>query len=305
MLIMRNSIRLQVALVLSLLSSLATAQTATNVVCTSCVGSTDIATDAVTASDIAANAVAAAEIATNAVAAAEIAPDAVTASEIATNAVTALEIAPDAVTASEIATNAVTAAEIATNAVTALEIATSAVTTAEIADGTVALVDLSPALEASLAAPLVAITSAEVSSSGESVAGVSCPSDTFTFVVSASCGCDHEDGVRNFGVLAACALQGNGAVALCYVDHTFDPNLPPPLARIGAICLGGTSADGSPWLPGPIGLANNTKSAGSLSTTSATEGQWIAEQQAAYEAALIDVQNKSAAHTSRTLQRQQ
>ena len=180
MLIMRNSIRLTTALVLSLLSSLATAQTATNIVCTSCVGPTDIATNAVTASEIAAN--------------------------------------------------AVTTEEIADGTVRAVDIANANVTSAKIANGTVALVDLSPALQASLGAPLVALTQRRYLVRAH-FAGASCPSYTYP--------CLSQLWLRRRGWCpqfwrACCVLvEGIGAVALCYIDHTFDPNLPAPLARIG------------------------------------------------------------------------
>ena len=94
MLIMRNSICLTTALVLSLLSSLATAQTATNIICTSCVGPTDIATNAVTASEIAANAVTTEEIADGTVRSVDIANANVTSAKIANGTVALVDLSP-------------------------------------------------------------------------------------------------------------------------------------------------------------------------------------------------------------------
>jgi hypothetical protein len=252
MLIMRNSICLTTALVLSLLSSLATAQTATNIICTSCVGPTDIATNAVTASEIAAN--------------------------------------------------AVTTEEIADGTVRSVDIANANVTSAKIANGTVALVDLSPALQAFLGSAIANITTYGAFNSGVGAAGVSCPSDRIP--VSASCACDDQNGARNYGVLFDCEVVGAGAVAGCFAEAgTFNPNLPAPLAGVVAVCLGATSADGTPWVPLSTALTDGTKFVSSSSTTSEVEAQWIAEQQTAYEAALIKVQKKQSAH-SRILQPQ-
>ena len=82
-----------------------------------------------------------------------------------------------------------------------------------------------------------------VAESGDGLAGVQCPVDTLP--MSASCSCNSVDGTRNFGVLFACEVAGNGALAACF-DYQIDFSLPPPLATVRAQCLGGQTNDGTP-----------------------------------------------------------
>ena len=113
-------------------------QQAANLVCSACVGSTDLANSAVTASKIgggavtngkiAANAVNASKIATGAVTAPKIGPNAVNASKIATGAITAPKIGPGAVNVNKLANSAVSTAKIQVGAVTESRIADGAVT---------------------------------------------------------------------------------------------------------------------------------------------------------------------------------
>ena len=261
---MRNLIRLQMALVFSLLvSSLATAQTASNVVCTGCVGTGDMANAAVTTG----------------------------------------KIADGAVQTIDMADGIVTTQKIKDLTIGAIDLANGAVTTGKIRDGAVAFADLSPEVNDFLGGAIEQLTWVQTSISGVGTAAVECPSDKF--IVSASCGCDDQNGTRNYGVLFHCKVAGTGAVAGCFPEAgTYTPFLPDPAASVTAVCLGATSANGTPWLPLSTGLTESTKSVSTLSTTSGAEAQWIAEQQAAYEAALIDLQKKYATHSGRILQRQ-
>jgi hypothetical protein len=77
------------------------------------------------------------------------------------------------------------------------------------------------------------------------VASVSCPDNAL--VLSASCKCDYAGGTRNFGVLFACTVAGNGAVVGCFDEAgSFNPNLPPPRGDVAALCLSGANVDGVP-----------------------------------------------------------
>jgi hypothetical protein len=95
MLIMRNSIRFKTALVLSLLSSLATAQTATNVTCNGCVGTTDIADRTIQASDLAPGAVNSDKITDGTIKPIDLASGAVTSGKIKDGNVAFIDLSPD------------------------------------------------------------------------------------------------------------------------------------------------------------------------------------------------------------------
>lgn len=84
------------------------------------------------------------------------------------------------------------------------------------------------------------------SSDGSGVVGTSCPVNSI--VGSTQCSCSSESGTRNFGVLFACELAGNGGVAACF-DYIFDPNLPSPLVSITLVCVSGVQNDGTPIVP--------------------------------------------------------
>jgi len=253
------------ALVFSLLvSSLATAQTASNVVCTGCVGTGDMANAAVTTG----------------------------------------KIADGAVQAIDMADGIVTTQKIKDLTIGAIDLANGAVTTGKIRDGAVAFVDLSPPVMDFLGGAIANITTYAALNFGEGTAGVTCPSDRIP--VSASCACDNQNGTRNFGVLFDCEVSGTGAMGGCFPEAgTFDPNLPPPLVGVVALCLGAESVDGTPWLPMSTGLTSTgTGSQASQMMTSEAEAQWHKEQQDAYEAALREMQNQVAKHSSRLRQRQ-
>ena len=73
-------------------------------------------------------------------------------------------------------------------------------------------------------------------SDNDGVAGTLCPAGSF--VTSANCGCDNVNGTRNFGVLFACEIAGNGAIAACFPEAgTYDSFLPNPQATVQAMCV--------------------------------------------------------------------
>ena len=262
---MRNLIRLKMALVFSLLvSSLATAQTASNVVCSGCVGTGDMANAAVTTG----------------------------------------KIADGAVQAIDMADGVVTTQKIKDLTIGANDLANGSVTTGKIRDGAVAFVDLSPQVMDHLGGAITNITMLWTPSADTSVVSAACPSDRIP--VSASCDCDSENGTRNIGVLNACYIEGNGAVAACYPEAvTYDPFLPAPLAVVAPVCLGAMSADGTPWLPMSTGLTSTgTGSQASKMMTSEAEAQWHKEQQDALEAALSKLQNERDIYNRRLSERQ-
>lgn len=204
----------------------------------------------------------------------------------------------------DLANNAITTTKIAAGGVTNADLAGSSVTSAKIHDGNVFLHDLSADVQAFLGGAIANITTLGASASAAGVAGVNCPSDRIP--ISASCSCDDANGSRNFGVLFSCAVAGTGAIAGCFAEAvTFNPGLPAPLAEVTAVCLGAASYDGTPWVPLSTGLVADSAASGDLRITSTEEAQWRMEQHAAYEAALMKIQNQRSIHGSRLLQRAQ
>jgi hypothetical protein len=93
----------------------------------------------------------------------------------------------------------------------------------------------------------VTLTITRVTSSSAtttSVTSATCP--TNSIVLSANCGCSNAGGTRNFGVLFVCEVAGNGGVVGCFVDASYNPNLPAPRGDIAIECLGGHQLDGTP-----------------------------------------------------------
>src|SRR5262245_66626804 len=84
---MRNSVRLQAALLLSLLSSVATAQTASNVVCSGCVQTSDIATGPHATTDLANGSVTSDKIADDTIKPVDLASNSVTTAKIANGSI--------------------------------------------------------------------------------------------------------------------------------------------------------------------------------------------------------------------------
>jgi hypothetical protein len=75
----------------------------------------------------------------------------------------------------------------------------------------------------------------------------SCPSGSIP--VSATCGCLGDGVTTNYGYVFACGVVGDGvddfAVAACFEDWTFDPNLAEPDAFVDVMCVSATQVDGS------------------------------------------------------------
>jgi hypothetical protein len=117
--------------------------TASDVVCSGCVGTTDIADSAVTSAKIGSGQVANSDIANNAVGSAKIGTGQVGNSDIADSAVTSAKIGSGQVANSDIATSAVTSSKISdTSGVRSVDIVNGQVTSADIADGTITSTDI-------------------------------------------------------------------------------------------------------------------------------------------------------------------
>jgi hypothetical protein len=255
---MRKSIRFKTVLVLSLLSSLATAQTATDVTFNGCVGTTDIAASAVTTG----------------------------------------RIADRTIQASDLATGVVNSDKIADGTIKRIDLANGAVTSVKIKDGDVAFIDLSPDVNAFLGAAIANLSTLKVTGSAPGVAGAVCPSNRLP--ISASCGCNSENGSRNLGVLNGSSVTGDGAVGLCYYDGlSYNPLLPAPVTVVTAVCLGAQSYDGTPWVPLSTGLTADGTESQRSKITSVDEAEWIKNQHNAYEAALIELQNQYSIYSNR------
>ena len=111
-------------------------QTATDLVCSACVGTGDIAGFSVAAGKLSANSVTNPKIANGAVSTGKIAARAVNASRLATNSVTNPKIATGAVTRGKIANEAVNSAKIENGSVDAIDLAVNAQPAgADFADG--------------------------------------------------------------------------------------------------------------------------------------------------------------------------
>ena len=139
--ISRSSLAGGVALVLGLLTldaEVAAAQ-ATDLVCSQCVGTSDIANGAVTNAKLAPNAVSNSKIANGSVTAAKLAANAVSNAKLANAAASTGKLTTAAVTTPKLAPNAVKTTKIANAAVTAAKIAPGAVNQFKIADGVVTL----------------------------------------------------------------------------------------------------------------------------------------------------------------------
>jgi hypothetical protein len=158
------------------------------------------------------------------------------------------DIAVNAVSSGKIVDSGVLARDLASGAVTANKLATSAVTSAKIKDGAVAKVDLASSVQDQLSGALANLTTTRVQKIDPSVTSATCPADTLP--VGATCDCSNSNGTRNFGVLFACQITTTGAAAGCYNEaYSYDPQLPVPLARVSAVCLGATLNDGTAWTP--------------------------------------------------------
>jgi hypothetical protein len=162
--------------------------------------------------------------------------------------------------------------------------------------------EFTPALQAFLGASLANITTLPVSATDLGVASVECPADRIP--VSANCICDNDDGNSNFGVLFGCTIAGTGAVAGCFSESgTFNPNLSNPVAIVVATCLGGESADGTPWLPIPsVGSADGQAFARSK-PSAGDQAKWMKGRQDAYESGATHMKSKLAEFERRSASR--
>src|SRR6266568_183417 len=82
------------------------------------------------------------------------------------------------------------------------------------------------------------------SDTSTSVAAATCSSNSI--VLSANCDCSNAGGTRNLGILFACNVAGNSGVVGCFVDTSFNPNLPLPRGDVTVVCLSGLQVDGTP-----------------------------------------------------------
>jgi len=155
---------------------------------------------------------------------------------------------------SDLSNNSVTSGRIVDGTIKSNDIATGGVATANIANKAVSFGKLSTGVRDALDGALAHLTRTTVEDSAVGLAEAACPSSRVA--ISASCLCDDNDGANNFGVLFACLVDGNGALAACFDEaETFNPTKPSPVAIVQAVCLGAESTDGTPWDPTPAGLA--------------------------------------------------
>lgn len=209
-----------------------------------------------------------------------------------TSCVGTTDIAKDAITTGKIVDGTIVAADFRNNSITGVKIR----------NGSLDEREFTPALQAFLGASLANITTLPAVASDLGVASVECPADRIP--VSASCICDFDDGNSNFGVLFGCAIDGTGAIAGCFPESgTFDPNRPDPVAIVAAICLGGESADGTPWLP-ITSVANADGQPFVRSKPSAgDQAKWMKQRQDAYESGVTDMKSKLAEFKRRSASR--
>lgn len=187
------------------------------------------------------------------------------------------------VSETELANQAVTGAKIANGTISTVDIKTNAITSDRIKNQTIVMADLSAPVQDQIDGALKNLTVQRVSASGASVIGATCPSGRIP--VAASCECDNANGTRNLGVLFGCTVSGTGAAAGCFEEaRSFNATLPPPLAIVRAVCLGGTAADGTPWVPTATGLAVDSGNA--APSQAAAQAQWMKEQHESFEALL-------------------
>lgn len=158
-------------------------------------------------------------------------------------------------------------------------------------------------LEASLGALIVS----QITGSRTSAASASCPVDKV--VVSANCECDDVNGTRNFGMLFACTLAGNGGVVGCFDEAiTYDPLKLSPLATVTVACLSGRANDGTPLPPTvvPLSVDSSNPQASITSADPSAPRKSVSavpnsstEQEDELNAVLKAMQDQVAAHTDR------
>jgi hypothetical protein len=200
---------------------------------------------------------------------------------------------------SDLANNSVTSEKIQDGAVKAVDIAASAVKTATINNGAVTFGKLATGVRDALDGAIADLTTVVAEDSAISVAEANCPSNRIA--VSASCVCDDNNGNSNFGVLFACAVDGNGAFAACFDEAgSFNPVLNSPLAIVQAVCLGAESTDGTPWAPTAEGLAPSPAGSGA-DGDAAAQAQRHKEQYETLQSRAAELRAKAAQHRTRLL----
>jgi hypothetical protein len=235
---MNSSLLFAVAILCSLTGAAARAQTATDLVCTSCVGGTDIAQQAVASG------------------------------------------------------------KIADGTIANVDIKASAITSDKIKNGTIARADLLATLLEDIDSAIADISFARISASGGGVVGAQCPSGRVA--VAASCECSDSGGTRNLGVLFGCTVTGTGAAAGCFDEAlSFNPQLPPPLALVRAICMGAESVDGTPWVATSAGLAADAADPEAAAARDAGIAIWMVEQHEAFETVLARFRSQRSTFESR------
>lgn len=214
---------------------------------------------------------------------------AVASSEAATDVVCNL-----CVNNSDLSSNSVTSGKIVDGTIKSNDIAVGGVTGANIHSRAISFAKLASGVRAALDGAIANLTRTALEDSGVGIAEAVCPSSRIA--ISASCLCDDNNGANNFGVLFACAVDGNGAVAACFDEAgTFNPTKDSPVAIVQAICLGAESTDGTPWDPTPEGLAPLADRAGVADAQAA----WHKAQQEAFESRVSELRDKRAAHRER------
>ena len=214
---MSNLIRLQMALFFSLLmSSLATAQTASNVVCTGCVGTGDMANAAVTTG----------------------------------------KIADGTVQAIDVADGIVTTQKIKDLTIGAIDLANGAVTTGKIRDGAVAFVDLSPQVHGPPGrGDYKHLDAFWTPSADTGVVGAACPSDRIPVSASCVCSSENGTRNLGVLLVATVEGEWSGRSLLPRSGYLRSVSAV-AAGRVAPVCLGAKSADGTPWLPMSTGLTS-------------------------------------------------
>ena len=198
---------------------------------------------------------------------------------------------------SDLANNSVTSGRIVDGTIRTDDLAPGAVTTATLKNRAVSFGKLSTGVRDALDGAIANLTTVAVEDAATGIAEASCPSGRIP--VSASCLCDDANGSRNFGVLFACAVDGNGAVAACFDEgRTFNAAKPSPLAIVQANCLGAESTDGTPWVPTSAGLARYSPSAGDDPAAALREAEWQQTQHQALVTRVNELRARRERHRS-------
>jgi hypothetical protein len=197
----------------------------------------------------------------------------------------------------DIANNAVTAEKIQNGSITSFDLATNAVKAANVNNGSITFGKLAASVRDSLDSAIADITTTLAEDATVGIAEVNCPSSRIA--VSASCVCDDNGGINNFGVLFACAVDGNGAVAACIDEAgSFNPTKNSPVAIVQAVCLGAESSDGTPWVPTENGLAPQRAAGADPQATTAAEAAWRKAQHESRQARIRDLDARRLRHRS-------